>query len=230
MHLVKSMAILKNDWHDLLNEEFNKEYYLKLRQVLIKEYQTKTVYPDKYDIFNALHYTPYGKVKVVIIGQDPYHGPGQAHGLSFSVKPGVGLPPSLLNIFKELQDDLGCYIPNNGYLKKWADQGVLLLNTVLTVVAGQANSHRSLGWEQFTDRVISLLNEKTDPLVFILWGSHAQAKMKLITNERHYILKSPHPSPLSASRGFFKSKPFSKTNAILTAVGKTPIDWQIENC
>ena len=223
------MIIFKNDWQALLGSEFQKEYYLTLRQLLIKEYQTKTVYPDKYDIFNALHYTAYQDAKVIILGQDPYHGPGQAHGLSFSVKPGVALPPSLLNIYKELRDDLQCFIPNNGYLKKWADQGVLLLNTVLTVVAGQPNSHKNMGWEHFTDKVIGLLNEKSDPLVFILWGSHAQSKRSLITNNCHHIIASPHPSPLSASRGFFKSKPFSKTNSLLTSVGKSPIDWQIDN-
>lgn len=223
------MSIFKNDWQELLKDEFQKDYYLQLRQRLIREYQTKTVYPDKYDIFNALHYTAYKDVKVVILGQDPYHGPNQAHGLSFSVKPGVAPPPSLLNIYKELQDDLNCYIPNNGYLKKWADQGVLLLNTVLTVVAGQPNSHKNLGWEHFTDRIIALLNEKPDPIVFILWGSHAQSKKSLLTNARHRIIASPHPSPLSASRGFFKSKPFSTTNKILVSLGKLPIDWQIES-
>lgn len=227
--MVMHMKILKNDWQELLNDEFQKEYYLHLRQFLIDEYKTKTVYPDKYDIFNALHYTAYHDVKVVILGQDPYHGPNQAHGLSFSVKPGIALPPSLLNIYKELSDDLHCDMPNNGYLKKWADQGVLLLNTVLTVVAGQANSHKNMGWEYFTDRVIRLLNERTDPLVFILWGSHAQAKTSLITNQYHHIIKSPHPSPLSAPRGFFKSKPFSKANKILQSIGKTPINWQIGN-
>jgi uracil-DNA glycosylase len=223
------MNIFKNDWQALLGDEFQKEYYVRLRQFLIREYQTKTVFPDKYDIFNALHYTAYRDVKVVILGQDPYHGPNQAHGLSFSVKPGIPLPPSLLNIYKELQDDLHCPLPSNGYLKKWADQGVLLLNTVLTVVAGQPNSHKNLGWEQFTDRVIHLINKKLDPVVFILWGSHAQSKKSLITNTYHHIITAPHPSPLSASRGFFKSKPFSATNKILTSIGKTPIDWQIEN-
>ncbi|CUH97681.1 Uracil-DNA glycosylase [Propionispora sp. 2/2-37] len=223
------MIIFKNDWQELIGDEFQQEYYQKLRRWLIQEYRTKTVYPDKYDIFNALHYTAYQQVKVVILGQDPYHGPGQAHGLSFSVKPGVVAPPSLLNIYQELQEDVACYIPNNGYLKKWADQGVLLLNTVLTVVAGQPNSHKNKGWEQFTDRIISLLNDRTDPLVFILWGSHAQSKIELITNLQHYIIRSPHPSPLSAGRGFFHSKPFSKTNRILESIGKSPIDWQIEN-
>jgi len=223
------MIIFKNDWQELLNDEFQKEYYLHLRQSLIKEYKTKTVYPDKYDIFNALHYTAYRDVKVAILGQDPYHGPNQAHGLSFSVKPGIAAPPSLLNIYKELHDDLQCYIPNNGYLKKWADQGVLLLNTVLTVVAGQAHSHKNMGWEQFTDKVISLLNKRTDPIIFVLWGNPAQTKKNLITSPHHHIITSPHPSPLSASRGFFKSKPFSKANTLLSALGKEPIDWQIDN-
>ncbi|HOJ77994.1 MAG TPA: uracil-DNA glycosylase [Bacillota bacterium] len=222
-------VIFKNDWQELLESELQKEYYLKLRRFLALEYQTKTIYPDKYDIFNALHYTAYNDTKVVILGQDPYHGPRQAHGLSFSVKPGVEPPPSLINIFKELKNDLGCYIPNNGYLKKWADQGVLLLNTVLTVEAGKANSHRNKGWEQFTDRIVSLLNERQKPIVFILWGSNAQSKTSIITNPNHYIIKSPHPSPLSASRGFFNSKPFSKVNLLLKSIGEEPIDWQIEN-
>ncbi|MCL6615898.1 MAG: uracil-DNA glycosylase [Anoxybacillus ayderensis] len=223
------MSILKNDWAPLLQGEFQKPYYVKLRQFLKEEYRTKTIYPDMHDIFNALHYTPYANVKVVILGQDPYHGPNQAHGLSFSVKPGVALPPSLLNIFKELQDDLGGYIPNNGYLLKWAKQGVLLLNTVLTVRRGEANSHKGKGWEHFTDRVIELVNEKREPVVFILWGRHAQAKKELITNEHHYIIEAPHPSPFSAARGFFGSRPFSKTNTFLQQTGREPIDWQIEN-
>ncbi|NLI60445.1 MAG: uracil-DNA glycosylase [Clostridiales bacterium] len=223
------MQILKNDWHDLLKDEFKKDYYLKLRQFLIKEYRTKTIYPDMYDIFNALHYTPYKDVKVVVLGQDPYHGPNQAHGLSFSVKPGVPAPPSLTNIYKELESDLGCYIPNNGHLKKWADQGVMLLNAVLTVQAGQANSHKNMGWEHFTDRIISLLNHREDPLVFILWGRNAQSKQSLINNPNHYIIKSTHPSPLSAHRGFLGSKPFSKANNFLVSIGKEAIDWQIEN-
>ncbi len=222
------MQILKNDWHGLLKDEFNKDYYLKLRKFLIDEYQTKTIYPNKYDIFNALHYTSYKDVKVVILGQDPYHGPNQAHGLSFSVKLGVQVPPSLMNIFKELNSDLGCYIPNNGYLKKWADQGVLLLNTSLTVRSGQANSHNNIGWKYFTDKIISFLNDRDDPVVFILWGRNAQSKLSIIKNSRHYILKSVHPSPLSAHAGFFGSKPFSKSNKFLTSIGKRPIDWQIE--
>ena len=216
--------ILKNDWKDLLDDEFNKEYYQTLRNFLTNEYKTKTIYPDKYDIFNALHFTSYKDIKVVILGQDPYHGPGQAHGLSFSVNPGIKIPPSLLNIYKELNSDLGCYIPNNGYLKKWADQGVLLLNTSLTVRAGEANSHKSIGWEIFTDRIISLVNEKEDPVVFLLWGNNAIKKKNLITNKKHLILTSAHPSPLSASRGFFGSKPFSKINNFLISVNKKPID------
>lgn len=223
------MQIFKNDWHNLLQDEFNKDYYLKLRMYLINEYRTNTVYPDKYDIFNALHYTPYKDVKVVILGQDPYHSPNQAHGLSFSVKPGIPAPPSLINIFKELNNDLGCYIPNNGYLKKWADQGVLLLNTSLTVRSGQADSHKTIGWEYFTDRIISVLNDREEPIVFILWGKNAQSKVRIINNPRHYLIKSVHPSPLSAHRGFFGSKPFSKTNEYLASIGKEPIDWQIEN-
>ena len=223
------MQILKNDWNSLLKDEFKKDYYLKLRQFLATEYGTRTIYPDMYDIFNALHYTAYSHVKVVILGQDPYHGPNQAHGLSFSVKPGVSAPPSLLNIYKELNSDLGCYIPNNGYLKKWAEQGVMLLNTVLTVRAGQANSHKNIGWEHFTDRVISLLNQREDPVVFILWGRNAQSKQNIINAPQHYIIKSVHPSPLSAHRGFFGSKPFSKTNNFLESIDQEAIDWQIEN-
>jgi len=223
------MKILNNGWQSLLEEEFTKEYYLKLRKYLIDEYKNKIIHPDKGDIFNSLHYTDYKKVKVVILGQDPYHGPNQAHGLSFSVKPGVPAPPSLMNIFKELKGDLGCYIPNNGYLKKWSDQGVLLLNTVLTVREGQANSHKNMGWECFTDRIINLLNKREDPVVFILWGKNAQAKINIINNPIHYVLKSPHPSPLSAHNGFFGSKPFSKANNYLISLNKDTIDWQIEN-
>ncbi|MDQ0151014.1 uracil-DNA glycosylase [Eubacterium multiforme] len=221
--------ILKNDWDPLLSGEFQKDYYKKIHNFLAREYKTKIIYPDMYDIFNALHFTQYKDVKVVIIGQDPYHGPNQAHGLSFSVKPGNKIPPSLLNIYKELQSDLGCFIPNNGYLKKWADQGVLLLNATLTVEGGKANSHQKIGWSIFTDKVISLLNEREDPIVFILWGNNAIKKKELITNPIHYIVQSVHPSPLSAARGFFGSKPFSKTNDFLVKVNKTPIDWQIEN-
>lgn len=221
------MAILKNDWAPLLEEEFQKSYYLNLRKFLVDEYNHFTIYPDKYDIFNALHYTPYQDTKVVILGQDPYHGPGQAHGLSFSVKPGIAIPPSLKNIYKELADDLGCEIPNHGYLEHWAKQGVLMLNTVLTVRAGRAHSHKGKGWEQFTDRVISLLNQREKPVVFILWGRPAQMKKALITNPHHYFIESPHPSPLSASRGFFGSRPFSKANQFLRENGMEEIDWQI---
>lgn len=224
------MAVnIKNDWMGLLENQFQMEYYKELRTFLIHEYGSRTIYPDKYDIFNALNYTAYKDVKVVILGQDPYHGPNQAHGLSFSVKPGVPAPPSLVNIYKELKDDLGCFIPNNGYLKKWTDQGVLLLNTALTVRAREANSHRNKGWEIFTDAIISILNKREKPMVFILWGSNAISKEKLITNKIHYIIKSPHPSPLSAHRGFFGSKPFSKTNNFLESIGEAPIDWQIPN-
>ena len=223
------MNDLVNDWKELLLEEFSSEVYLKLKSYLEVEYNTNEVYPKSENIFNALKYTAYTDVKVVILGQDPYHGAMQAHGLSFSVMTGTSIPPSLLNIYKELHTDLGCYIPNNGYLKKWADQGVLLLNTVLTVRSGEANSHKNKGWEHFTNNIITLLNEKTSPLVFILWGKNAEAKQSLITNPIHHIIKSVHPSPLSAYRGFFNSKPFSNTNNFLISLGAKPIDWQIEN-
>ncbi|MBU3192287.1 uracil-DNA glycosylase [Clostridium bowmanii] len=223
------MNILLNDWNELLLGQFNNEYFLKLRSFLKDEYATKQIYPEKQYIFNALNYTAYKDVKVVILGQDPYHGANQAHGLSFSVKAGVSAPPSLLNIYKELHTDLGCYIPNNGYLKKWTDEGVLLLNTVLTVRSGEANSHKNKGWEYFTNKIISLLNSKTEPIVFILWGNNAISKKSLITNPIHHIIKSVHPSPLSAYRGFFNSKPFSNANNFLVSQGKKSIDWQIEN-
>ncbi|MGX4586407.1 uracil-DNA glycosylase [Paenibacillus chitinolyticus] len=219
------MTILKNDWAELLSEEFEKPYYLKLREFLKQEYAERTIYPEMHDIFNALHYTAFKDVKAVILGQDPYHGPGQAHGLSFSVKPGVPAPPSLKNMFKEMKEDIGCPIPNTGYLKHWADQGVLLLNTVLTVRAGEANSHKGKGWELFTDKVIETLNRKETPVLFILWGSHAQSKTQLIDLNRHGVIKAPHPSPLSAHRGFFGSKPYSKANAWLREQGIEPIDW-----
>jgi uracil-DNA glycosylase len=221
--------ILHNDWGPLLEDEFQKPYYLALREFLKKEYATQTVYPNPYDIFNALHFTPYHQVKVVILGQDPYHGPGQAHGLSFSVQPGVEPPPSLKNIFKELHNDLGCPIPNHGHLVSWAKQGVLLLNTVLTVRRGQAHSHRGKGWEQFTDRIITLLSERERPIVFILWGRPAQSKMSLIDTSKHFVITSPHPSPLSANRGFFGSRPFSKTNAFLRQIGEEEIQWELPN-
>jgi len=220
--------LFENSWQEVLKDEMEKEYYLELRRFLISEYKTNTVYPDKYSIFNALHYTDYNDVKAVIIGQDPYHGPGQAHGLCFSVKPGVTPPPSLVNIYKELRNDLGYEIPNHGYLEKWARQGVLMINTVLTVRAGQANSHRNKGWEIFTDRIIQLLDEREEPMVFILWGSQAIAKEGMIDKSRHHIIKSPHPSPLAAYRGFFGSKPFSRTNEFLQSKGMEPIDWRIE--
>ena len=222
-------AEFNNDWDDLLKDEFEKEYYLNLRKFLINEYKTQKIHPSMYDIFNALKFTPYKDVKVVILGQDPYHGPNQAHGFSFSVKPGVQTPPSLRNMFKELNSDLGCYIPNNGFLGSWAKQGILLLNTVLTVREGQANSHKGKGWEIFTDRIIELLNKREEPIVFILWGRNAISKEALITNPIHKIIKSVHPSPLSATRGFFGSKPFSKTNDFLVSINKEPIDWQIPN-
>ena len=221
------MEIFHNDWAELLNPELEKPYYRKLRAFLIEEYRTHRVYPDMYAIFNALHYTSYASAKVVILGQDPYHGPGQAHGLSFSVQQGVEPPPSLVNIFKELADDLGCRVPNHGCLAPWAEQGVLLLNTVLTVREHAANSHHNQGWEQFTDRIIELLNAREKPLAFILWGTPARRKKAMITNPAHYVIESPHPSPLSASRGFFGSRPFSRVNDFLRANGEAPIDWQL---
>lgn len=223
------MPSISNDWLAPLTPEFRKPYYKELHQKVVEEYNTHLVFPPADDIFNAFHLTPLGDVKVVILGQDPYHNHGQAHGLCFSVKPEVDIPPSLVNIYKELQDDLGCYVPNNGYLVKWAKQGVLMLNTVLTVRAHQANSHRGMGWEEFTDAAIRILNEQDRPIVFILWGSPAQRKKAMLNNPKHLILEAPHPSPLSAYRGFFGSKPFSRTNDFLTQNGLAPIDWQIEN-
>ena len=220
-------ANLNNDWQDIIGDEFDKPYYQELRAFLKIEYGTQTIYPDKHDIFNAFRLTPYSEIKVVLIGQDPYHGPGQAHGLSFSVKPGIPAPPSLINIFKEMHDDLGIAIPNHGFLDSWAKQGVLLLNTVLTVRAGEAHSHRHKGWETFTDEVIRAINLKNEPVVFWLWGKPAQEKEKLITNPLHLILKAPHPSPLSVYRGFYGCKPFSKTNEFLIKIGKAPIDWTL---
>ncbi len=217
------MVKFDNDWDEILKGEFHKPYYKELHEFLKKEYSTHTIYPDMYDIFNALKYTPYNKVKVLILGQDPYHEPGQAHGLAFSVQKGVKIPPSLVNIYKELHDDIGFEIPNHGYLKEWADRGVLLLNAVLTVRRGQANSHKGKGWEIFTDEVIKKLNERKEPIVFILWGANARSKKKFITNPNHHILESVHPSPLSAYRGFFGGKYFSKVNQLLDE----PIDWTI---
>ena len=223
------MGMISNDWLAELDAEFQKPYYKELYEFVKTEYNTAQVFPPSDDIFNAFHLTPLNKVKVVILGQDPYHDVGQAHGLCFSVKPDVKIPPSLVNIYKELHDDLGCYVPNNGYLVKWADQGILMLNTVLTVRAHQANSHRGKGWEQFTDAAIRALNQQDRPIVFILWGRPAQAKKRMLHNPAHLILEAPHPSPLSARRGFFGSKPFSQTNAFLESRGLSPIDWQIEN-
>lgn len=223
------MGMIQNDWLEPLKPEFKKPYYEKLYAKVKEEYNTRLIFPPADDIFNAFDFTPLSEVKVVILGQDPYHGDGQAHGLCFSVKPDVDVPPSLVNIYKELQSDLGCYIPNHGYLEKWAKQGVLLLNTVLTVRAHQANSHRGIGWEEFTDAAIRVLNEQERPIVFLLWGKPAQSKKSMLHNPKHLILTAPHPSPLSAHRGFFGCKHFSQTNAFLKEQGLTPIDWQIEN-
>ncbi|HPU62683.1 MAG TPA: uracil-DNA glycosylase [Mobilitalea sp.] len=223
------MGAITNDWLYAIGDEFKKPYYKELYNFVVNEYRKHVIYPKADDIFNAFHLTPLSKVKVVIIGQDPYHNENQAHGLCFSVKPHVDIPPSLMNIFKELRDDLGCYIPNNGCLEKWARQGVLLLNTVLTVRAHSPLSHQGRGWEIFTDAVIRAVNDLDRPVVFILWGKPAQSKKKMLTNSKHLILEAPHPSPLSASRGFFGSRPFSKTNEFLIKNNIEPIDWQIEN-
>lgn len=223
------MVQIGNDWDELLSAEFEKDYYKKLRGFLAEEYKSYTIHPDMYDIFNALKWTSYADTKVVILGQDPYHEPGQAHGLCFSVKRGVKIPPSLVNIYKELHDELGCYIPDNGYLEKWARQGVLLLNASLTVRDGAANSHRNKGWEIFTNRVVELLNERETPVIFMLWGNNAKEKIKVITNAQHVILTAAHPSPLSASRGFFGCGHFRMANKILEREGRGAIDWQIEN-
>lgn len=226
------MSAISNDWLEPLKYEFSKPYYKKLREFVYNEYSGDEyhIYPEAEDIFNAFHFTPLNDVKVVILGQDPYHNEGQAHGLCFSVKKGVEIPPSLVNIYKELHDDLGCYIPNNGYLEKWARQGVFLLNTVLTVRAHHANSHRGAGWEEFTDSAIRILNEQDRPIVFMLWGKPAQEKKKMLSNPAHLVLEAPHPSPLSAYRGFFGCRHFSKCNNFLEEHGIEPIDWQIENC
>ena len=223
------MGAIQNDWLQPLSPEFKKPYYAKLYKTIREEYSTKQIFPPADEIFTAFEMTPLSDVKVVIIGQDPYHGDGQAHGLCFSVKPDVETPPSLMNMYKELNSDLGCYIPNNGYLTKWAKQGVLLLNTVLTVRAHQANSHRGIGWEEFTDAAIRILNEQDRPIVYLLWGKPAQTKKAMLNNPKHLILEAPHPSPLSAYRGFFGCQHFSKTNEFLKANGLEPIDWQIEN-
>ncbi|TRZ36647.1 uracil-DNA glycosylase [Niallia circulans] len=224
------LDFINNDWQQLLERERKKEYFARLEDFLLEEYSQHTIYPAQEDIYNSLKYTPYNEVKVVFLGQDPYHGPHQAHGLSFSVKPGVKKPPSLVNIFKELQADIGCPIPETGYLKEWATQGVLMLNTVLTVRDGLANSHRGKGWEVFTNEIIKELNKRQEPVVFVLWGKPAQEKMKLIDTNRHRIITSSHPSPLSAYRGFFGSKPFSQINAILEELGTKPINWCADDC
>lgn len=221
------MVSIGNEWDTLLAGEFKKDYYLRLRSILANEYKTQTIYPNMYDIFNALKYTSYSDVKAVILGQDPYHGPGQAHGLCFSVKKGVEPPPSLKNIFKEIEDELGIEPPNHGELTAWTKQGVLLLNTVLTVRAGQANSHKGLGWESFTDKVIELLNERNKPMVFLLWGANARQKTTLITNPAHLILSCAHPSPLSAYNGFFGCGHFKRCNDFLISNGEDPIDWRL---
>lgn len=223
------MPPITNDWAEKLQDEYKKDYYRELFRFVSYEYSHNTVYPPGDDIFNAFHLTPLSKLKCVIIGQDPYHEPNQAHGLSFSVKPGVDIPPSLMNIYKELSTDLGCYIPNNGYLVKWAEQGVLLLNAVLTVRAHQAASHQGKGWENFTDAVIQIIDKVDRPIVFLLWGSFARSKKKMLTNPKHLILEAPHPSPLSVYRGFYGCKHFSKANEFLKENGLDPIDWQIEN-
>lgn len=221
------MVEFNNSWDDILKDEFEKEYYKRIRRFLAKEYRNPNhhIYPDMYDIFNAMKITDYNDVKAVILGQDPYHGPGQAHGLSFSVKKGIQPPPSLINIFKEYHNDLGYPIPESGELTRWAENGVLLLNTVLTVQGGLAASHKGIGWEIFTDNIISLLNNREKPIVFILWGRFARDKKRLLTNPNHYIIESAHPSPLSAYNGFFGSKPFSKANSYLK---DDPIDWRLD--
>jgi len=221
------MAAISNDWAEKISVEYKKPYYRELFNFIREEYSKVVVYPPSEDIFNAMHLTPLSKVKCVILGQDPYHGPGQAHGLCFSVKPDVKIPPSLENIYKELHDDIGFSIPNHGYLAEWAKQGVLLLNTVLTVQAHRAFSHRGKGWEQFTDAIIRTVNEEDRPIVFLLWGKPAQEKKALLNNPKHLILEAPHPSPLSAYRGFFGCRHFSKANDFLMQNGETPIDWTL---
>lgn len=223
------MVYLGNDWDNILKDEFKKEYYLKIREFLKAEYFSVTVFPPMNDIFNALKYTPFEKTKVVILGQDPYHEINQAHGLSFSVRKGVKIPPSLVNIYKELNSDIGMKIPSHGELTSWAKQGVLLLNATLTVREGQANSHQAIGWSIFTDNVIKLLNESRSSIVFILWGANARSKKKYITNPAHLIIESAHPSPLSAYNGFFGSRPFSRANEFLVSKGLTPINWSSVN-
>ena len=223
------MVSLGNDWDEILSGEFDKEYYLNIRQFLKNEYFSRTVFPPMHDIFNALKYTSYSDTRVVILGQDPYHETGQAHGLSFSVKRGVKIPPSLVNIYKELNTDIGMKIPSHGELTSWAKQGVLLLNATLTVREGMANSHKDIGWATFTDEIIKKLDKNDNPIVFILWGANARSKKKYITNKNHFVIESAHPSPLSAYNGFFGSKPFSRANAFLEANGVEAIDWNSVN-
>ena len=223
------MAAIDNDWLAPLSGEFKKPYYKKLYDRVLMEYKTNCIFPASDDVFNAFNLTPLNDVKVLILGQDPYHEPGQAHGLCFSVKPDVEIPPSLVNIYKELNSDVGCYIPDNGYLEKWAREGVMLLNTVLTVRNHCANSHKGIGWEEFTDAAIRVLNEQDRPIVYMLWGKPAQSKIPMLNNPKHLVLTAPHPSPLSAYRGFFGCRHFSKANEFLFANGLEPIDWQIEN-
>ncbi len=226
---MENMGAIQNDWLEAIGEEFRKPYYKELYDFVKEEYSTTAVYPSSDDIFNALHLTALKDVKVLVLGQDPYHGANQAHGLSFSVLPGQRIPPSLKNIYKELQDDLGCYIPNNGYLEKWAKQGVLMLNTVLTVRAHKPNSHQGKGWEHFTDAIIEAVNKEDRPIVYLLWGRPAQSKIPMLNNPKHLILKAPHPSPYSADRGFFGCRHFSQANEFLQSNGQEPVDWQIEN-
>lgn len=223
------MVNLNNDWDEILKDEFEKEYYQKLRKFLITEYKSETIYPKMENIFSALKLTSYKDCKVLILGQDPYHGSNQAHGLAFSVNIGIKTPPSLQNMYKELRDELGLYVPNNGYLVPWAEQGILLLNTALTVRAGAANSHSKVGWEIFTDSIIKYLNDREDPVIFVLWGGNARKKKAFINTDRHYILEAAHPSPLSAHNGFFGCGHFKKINEILSSLGKKEINWQIEN-
>jgi uracil-DNA glycosylase len=224
-----SQMAITGRWAEALKPEFGKPYYAKLYRTVLKEYRTREIYPPSTDIFNAFAFTPLEKVRVVILGQDPYHEPGQANGLCFSVHKGVRIPPSLVNIYKELHDDLGCAIPDHGDLTKWAKQGVMLLNTVLTVRAHAANSHKEIGWQEFTDAAIRVLANEDRPLVFILWGGQARKKKSMITNPKHLIIESAHPSPLSAYNGFFGSRPFSRCNDYLSKNGYDPIDWQIES-
>lgn len=223
------MVKLGNDWDNILADEFEKEYYQKLRKFLIEEYKTNTIYPDMNNIYSALKLTSYKDCKVLLLGQDPYHGPNQAHGLAFSVNPGIKSPPSLVNMYKELKDEYGYEIPNNGYLVPWATQGVLLLNTALTVRRGEPNSHANIGWEIFTDHIIKKLNERSDPVIFILWGANARKKVEFIDKNKHFILEAPHPSPFSANKGFFGCNHFKEVNNILKKLDKKEINWKIEN-